>query len=220
MLDGLFAFVFRLSARREMNRELTGRMIFENLNRIFPELESVPHADTLSRVLEKMNVNEIECTHIELINKLIRNKKFKKLLISGCLPIALDGTQKLYRDGEVHDLRWLSRKVGNVGTGLNQQYVYVLEANIVFKNGLTIPLLTEYLKTNWNVLSNPEGKQDCELAAFERLAAKLKKYFSRLKIILFADALFATQSILEIIHKNNWEHVIQFSKNKLKNFSE
>lgn len=89
--------------------------------------------------------------------------------------------KKKYRDGELHNLRWLSRKVGNEGDGGNQQYVYILEANIVFKNGLTIPLLTEYLKTEWNVLINPEGKQDCELVAFNRLAAKLKKIFSSIE---------------------------------------
>jgi hypothetical protein len=220
MLYGLFAFIFRLSSRREINRELTGMVVFENLQRVFPELQSIPHADTLARLLERININDIERTHIELINQLIRNKKFKKLLISGCLPVAIDGTQKLYRDGELHDLRWLSRKVGNEEAGLNQQYIYVLEANIVFKNGLTIPLLSEYLKTDWNVFSNPEGKQDCELVAFERLAAKLKKYFPRLKFIVFSDALFATQSVLGVLYKYRWEYVIQFSKNKLKTFAE
>jgi hypothetical protein len=220
MLYGLFAFIFRLSSRREINREMSGIVVFENMKKIFPELESIPHADTLARLLEKINIKDIEKTHILLINKLIRNKKFKKLLISGCLPIAIDGTQKLYRDGELHDLRWLSRKVGNEEAGLNQQYIYVLEANIVFKTGLTIPLMSEYLKMDWDVFSNPEGKQDCELVAFERLAAKLKKYFPRLKFIVFADALFATQSVLGVLHQYRWEYVVQFSKNKLKTFAE
>ncbi|HEY4831997.1 MAG TPA: transposase family protein [Waddliaceae bacterium] len=220
MLYGLLAFIFRLSSRREINRELSGIIVFENLKRIFPKLESIPHADTLARLLEKINVNDIERTHIALINQLIRNKKFKKILISGCLPVAIDGTQKLYRDGELHDLHWLSRKVGSEEAGQMQQYVYALEANIVFKNGLTIPLLTEYLKTDWDVFSNPEGKQDCELVAFKRLTAKLKKYFPRLKIMMFADALFATQPVLEILNKYRWEYIIQFSKNKLKNFAE
>jgi DDE_Tnp_1-associated len=153
MLYGLFAFIFRLSSLREINRELSSAVIFENLQKLFPELESIPHADTLARVLEKINVRDIEKAHMKLINQLIRNKKFKKLLIAGCLPIAIDGTQKLYRDGELHDLHWLSRKVGDEGS--NQQYVYVLEANIVFKNGLTIPLLTEYLKTDWSLIDTP-----------------------------------------------------------------
>jgi DDE_Tnp_1-associated len=217
MLYGLFAFIFRLGSRREMNRELTGVVIFDNLKKLFPELTSIPHADTLARVLKKINVAEIERTHILLINKLIRGKKFKKLLLSGCLPVALDGTQKLYRDGELHDLRWLDRKVGSKES--KQQYVYILEANIVFRNGLTIPLLSEYLQTDWNVLNNPEEKQDCELVAFERLAIKLKRYFPRLKIIVFGDALFATQSVLERLHNNRWEYIIGFSKNKLKDFA-
>jgi len=74
-------------------------------------------------VLEKININEIEKTHMHLIYQLIRNKKFRKLLISDCLPVAIDGTQKLYRDGELHDLRWLSRKVGSKESALNQQYI-------------------------------------------------------------------------------------------------
>ena len=53
MLYGLFAFIFRLSSRREINRELTGIIVFENLQKIFPELESIPHADTLARILER-----------------------------------------------------------------------------------------------------------------------------------------------------------------------
>jgi hypothetical protein len=54
--------------------------------------------------------------------------------------------------------------------------------------------------------------------AFKRLATKLKKYFPRLRIMMFADALFATQPVLEILTQHRWEYVIQFSKNKLKPF--
>jgi len=219
LLYGLFAFIFQMSSRREMNRELSGAVIFENLQKLFPELESIPHADTLARVLEKMNVYEIERAHMRLIYELIRKKKFRKILISGCLPVALDGTQKLYRDGELHDLRWLSRKVGNEDSGLIQQYVYVLEANIIFQNGLTIPLLSEYLKTDWNILNTPEGKKECELVAFERLTKKLKRYFPRLKIMILSDALFVTQTILEKLSNYRWEHVLQFSRNKNTRFA-
>jgi DDE family transposase len=219
MLYGLFAFIFQLQSRRAINRELSGPMLFEHLKRIFPELESIPHADTVARLLSRINPDEIEKTHLALINQLIRNKKFRKLLIAGCLPVAIDGTQKLYRDGEFQDLRWLNRKVGRIGDQSTQQYVYVLEANIVFRNGLTISLLSEYLKTDCDVLTNPEGKQECELVAFERLSAKLKKYFPRLKIIMFADALFATQPVLEILEGYQWEYMIYFSRNKLTDFA-
>ena len=37
MLYGLFAFIFRLSSQREINRELSGAVIFENLRKLFPQ---------------------------------------------------------------------------------------------------------------------------------------------------------------------------------------
>lgn len=92
MIFGLLAFVFRLRSRREMNRELTGAAINTHLKKIFPELETIPHADTLARLLEITNPAEIESAHIALIKKLIINKKLKTLLINGCLPITIDGS--------------------------------------------------------------------------------------------------------------------------------
>ena len=106
MIFGLFAFIFRLQSRREMNRELTGPVIQSNLQKIFPDLDTIPHADTLARILKRINPLEIEKAHIELVNNLIKNKKFKKLLIHKCLPITIDGAQKLCRDGLLHDGRW------------------------------------------------------------------------------------------------------------------
>ena len=50
MIFGLLSFVFRLSSRREMNRVLTGAVIQQHLQKIFPELDSIPHADTLARL--------------------------------------------------------------------------------------------------------------------------------------------------------------------------
>ncbi len=219
MLFGLLAFVFRLSSRREMNRELTGAAINLQLQKIFPELDSIPHADTLSRLLEKINVNAIECAHIALIKQLIKSKKFKTLLIHKCLPITIDGCQKLFRNGLLHDSHWLQRMVGSKESKTEQQYVYTIEANITLKNGLSIPLLTEYLSMNNNQLINSQSKQDCELTAFERLAERLKKHFSRLKFIVFMDALYATQSVMGILHRYHWEYVIKFSKTKLKHFA-
>ena len=220
MMFGLFAFIFRLSSRREMNRELTGPVIFENLLNLFPELISIPHADTLARFLETVNPKDIEAIHIILIRDLINKKKFTNMLIYDCLPITIDGTQKLYRDGLLQDPQWCERVVGPPEAEKKQQYVYVLEANITLKNGLTIPLMTEYLYRETNQLINLEGKQDSETTAFERLAARLKEYFPRLKLMFFMDAMYATQSVMGLLHENNWQYIISLPKNKLKDFAE
>jgi len=220
MMFGLFAFIFRLSSRREMNRELTSPIIFEHLKKLFPEIETIPHADTLARALEKINPQRIEEIHINLIKELINKKKFKKLLIHDALPISIDGTQKLYRDGLFHDERWCERQVGNAEDEKVQQYIYVIEANITLRNGLNIPLISEYLYTHNNQLLNTEDKQDNETTAFERMAARLKKYFPRLKMIYFMDAMYATQGVMGILHSNHWEFIIRLPKNKLKELAE
>lgn len=214
MMFGLFAFIFKLHSRREMNRDLTSAVINENLRKIFPELDSIPHADTLARMLKRINPNRIEAIHVGLIQDLIRKKKFKNLLINGCLPVAVDGTQKLYRDGVLQDPRWCERMVGSGETKHKQQYVYVIEANITLKNGLTIPLMTEYLYRTNNQLEQPKGKQDNEITAFERLATRIKEYLPKQKIIFFMDAMYATFNIMDILKENKWEFIINLPKNK------
>ncbi len=101
-----------------------------------------------------------------------------------------------------------------------QQYVYVLEANITLKNGLSIPLMSEYLCREHNELMQAKGKQDSELMAFERLAERLKRYFPRQKILLTMDAMFATQSAMGILHANRWEYLIRLPKRKLTDFAQ
>lgn len=219
MMLGLFAFILRLNSRREMNAELTGPVIFEHLKSIFPEIDTIPHADTVARYLQHLNPHLIEALHIDLIKQLIKNKKFKHMLIEGCLPITIDGAQKLYRQGLLEDERWLERKVGKGDTQHKQQYVYVLEANITLKNGLTLPLMSEFLYRQHNELERDEGKQDCELTAFERLTERLKAYFPKLNIILFMDGLFANQTVLGIVHRNRWEAIVRLPKRKLTDFA-
>jgi hypothetical protein len=84
LLYGLLMFVFQFASRREVNRELTCAQFNANLRLLFPELETLPHADTLFRLLRDIDVDQIEQAHIELVGRLIRGKKFRRYLINGC----------------------------------------------------------------------------------------------------------------------------------------
>jgi len=75
-LYGTLVFVLHYSSRRQANSRITHPMIEKNLRELFPELESMPHADTLFRLLQRINVNDIEQAQIELVRQLIRKKKF------------------------------------------------------------------------------------------------------------------------------------------------
>ena len=149
LLYGILMFVYQMASRREANREMSLPQFWENLQLLFPELESLPHQDTLARLLERIEGKHIEESLVALVQQLIRNKKFSRYLIAHCYPVAIDGTGKLKRD-------WLwteqclerhvptHREDGTVGTQ-PQYYVYILEAKLTFANGMTLPLLSEFL---------------------------------------------------------------------------
>jgi hypothetical protein len=78
MLYGILAFAYHMTSQREANREMTLPMFRENLRLMFPELESLPHQDTLNRLLARIDVNKSEDALLELIERFIRSKKFHR----------------------------------------------------------------------------------------------------------------------------------------------
>jgi len=205
MIYGILTFVFQMASGREANRQISQPMFWENLRCCFPELETLPHHDTLKRLLSKIDINQIEQLHFDLVRDLIRKKKFRRYLINNCYPIAFDGTGKFNRDW-LWDEECLERNV-KTDEGTKMQYhVYVLEANLAFFDGMTIPLMSE-------ILSYTEGdpgndKQDCELKAFYRLAARLKAAFPALKIMVLLDGLYAKGPVVELCRNNKWQFMI------------
>ncbi len=213
LLYGLLMFVLQMSSRREANRIMTMPQFIENLKTMFPEIESLPHGDTVNRVLSQIKVEEIQKTQIELVRELIYRKKFNRYKIGRRYMIAVDGTQKFSRD-----IPWseeaLQRTKHTKEGKKKQYYVYVLEANLVFKNGLTIPLLCEILE--YTKGDTKENKQDCEINAFKRLATRLKKLFPRLPITVLLDGLYPNGPIMELCKKNNWEYMMVLKDDSLK----
>lgn len=212
MLYGIFSFVYQMGSSREANRKMTQPIMVENLKHLFPELESIPHSDTLKRVLSRIDVDEIEKTQVELVRGLIRKKKFGRYLIKGQYPIAIDGTQKMVRE-DLWCEECLERKVKSEEEK-KQYYVYVLEASLAFQNGMTIPLLSEFL--SYTAGDTETKKQDCELKAFKRIAARLKSEFKRLPIILLLDGLYPNGPIFNICRTNHWEFMIVLQNDSLR----
>lgn len=67
----------------------------------------------------------------------------------------------------------------------------VLEAKIYFGNNLVCTIASEPIENSDEYLSQSDDaiKQDCEQKAIYRLAAKFKKLYPRLPIIILADGL-------------------------------
>lgn len=215
MLYGLLTFVYQMASRREANKKMSMPVFLQNLQLMFPELESLPHHDTLNRLLSGIEVEAIEQAQVELIRRFIRGKKFERYLVAGCYPIAVDGTQKFTRN-RCWDEACLEREVGNKNdeNGTSQQYyVYVLEANLAFANGMTIPLASEFL--SYEKGDQEKNKQDCELRAFRRLAARIKECFPRLPILVLLDGLYANGPVVELCRHYHWQFMIVLQDDSL-----
>lgn len=215
LLYGILMFVFNMTSRREANSEMNSAIFFENIKMVFPEIKELPHADTLERLLENIEVDKIEDALTDLVRKMIRNKKFKNFLYEKGYAIAIDGTQKHVRDYRVAE-EWLKRKVNaKEGEKKDQYYVYVLEAVLVFKNGLRFPFMSEFL--DYEEYKTAEGKQDSETKAFKRLTERIKRAFPKLPITLLLDGLYPNGPVFEICKKYNWGFMIVLQDGNLKN---
>jgi hypothetical protein len=116
------------------------------------------------------------------------------------------GRETLVRNGQWQAEQWLERRRQRAEGEHVQQYVYVLEANLVFHNGVTLPLPSEFL--SYAEGDPDDHKQDCELKAFYRLTARLKAYFPRLPILLLLDGLYPNGPLMALCHHYGWQFMI------------
>ena len=183
-------------------------IFFENMKVMFPDFKTMPHADTLSRLLERINVEEIEESLLELFEQLIKKKKFKNYLINKSYVIAIDGTQKFVRTE-----KWSEEPlVRHVGKDKHEQYyVYVLEAVVILENGITLPLMSEFLN-NADYREGSSDKQDCERKAFYRFAQRIKQRFPKLKISVTMDGLYACGPVIRTCRDNGWDYMLVFKE--------
>ena len=59
---GMLMFVYQYGSRREVDRGMTTPMFMKNLQDLFPELDTLPHSDTLYRLLKAIDVESIHWT--------------------------------------------------------------------------------------------------------------------------------------------------------------
>jgi FtsZ-binding cell division protein ZapB len=210
MAYGILHFVFQIGSRRNANREMTRPIMEENLRAMFPDMDSMPHADTLARLLEKIEVDQIQECLMDLIRDLLRKKKFQKYMVNKRYLVAVDGSQKFTMDYRLEE-EALQRHVGGAD-GEIQYYAYVLESVLVLGNGITLPVATEVLENKDWIFG--ESKQDCESKAFYRLAPKLRKLFGK-NVTLLADGMYACGPVIKKCLQYNWGFMITLKEGSL-----
>ena len=209
MLLSLLLLALAMNSRNNYNSELRYTESLAVLNNLFGlKLESMPHGDTLAYLWKRLSTDDLEHLRQVMIVTLVRGKYLDKFRFRGTFFVAFDGVE-LYRWDKKHCDNCLYAKV-------NDKYQYfhrVLEAKIVCANGFAISIASEFIE---NSAGKEDDKQDCELKAFHRLAAKVKKLFGRLPLTLLADSLYPNGPVFKRCSDYNWNFIFVLQESVLK----
>jgi hypothetical protein len=206
---GILIFLCQTESRRAANRDIGGSRVSVLIEEFVPGFESIPHADTLWRLLGRLDANGLEDLYADLLADFIRSGKFRDIN-PGPFLVAADGTQKFSR-GHKWDSRALSKNADDPGK--ERYYAYMLESVLILPNGMVLPLLTETLENDGTLDAN--GKQDCESKAFKRLAARLAKLLGKGCVTIVLDGLYATGPIVSLCNSYGWEYMISLKNDCL-----
>jgi hypothetical protein len=200
LCTGVLLYVFRLGSRRQIQYQLRENGPSQAKMESWFDVAAVPHGDTLNYGYQRLQPAELQEVVCRMLAGLIRKKVLYRWRLFDNFMVAVDGTGVL-TFGERHCPGCLTQKMN---TGETLYYHPILEAKLITANGFAFSIMTEFIENR-----NPQAdKQDCELRAFYRLAARLKQRFPRLPICLLLDGLYAGGPTFQLCQDYNWRYLI------------
>ncbi|WP_059106226.1 transposase family protein [Shouchella shacheensis] len=211
-----------LKSMRMMTNEFNKDECIENLSTYLgiKDLEELPHYDTINNFLSRLKPEELENIRTYMIKELLKKRSFDSYRIGGKYwGMVIDGTG-LFTFQEKHCEHCLRRehKYKDKETGEEKTKTlymhHVLEAKLVVGD-MVLSVESEFIENE----SEDVKKQDCELNAFYRLAARLKGTFKRLPICIMADSLYACENVVNQCKDNHWTYIFRFKKDRIKSIA-
>lgn len=210
-MAGITMFMFKEGSRNAYNNERKDTRFRDNYNKLFGL--SLPHMDSVDDFFRELPEQELEKVKVNMVSHLIRKKVLESWKFRGHYIVAIDGTGMATFDHK-HCESCLSKTSKN---GVTTYFHNVLEAKLLTASGMSLSIATEWIS---NEGKKSYQKQDCEQAAFVRLAAKIKKYFPRLPIVMVADGLYPKVGFFNICRQNNWKYIVTLKDGSLKSLQE
>jgi len=201
-------YLFRLGARRRLRFELRSPQALRNLNHMArTRHRKMPHPDTVAYLMERMPTAGLRRLRLHMVRRMLRSRMLEESrLLDRYYLIAVDGTGFLsFR--RPHCERCLTKELSG---GQTLYYHPVLEAKLITPGGLALSAETEFLEN-----TDPEGPQDCELAAFQRLIPRLRGDFPRLPVCLLLDAQYLNQTVMDLCKRHSLQWITTFKEGSL-----
>ena len=214
----LIALCCGIQSMSGITQQLNRDEFIQNINTILKtELKTFPCDNTISDVLNVLDVSELESLQAKMIRKLIESKTLDKFrLFNGSFYIVIDGSGLFSRRKEGDGCIY---KIHNKGTEeeYTEYHYYVLEAKLVCGD-YVFSLATEFVE-NEN-MSSEKDKQDCELKAAHRLLAKIRKAFPKLPITIGGDALYANKVFMDACTGKKMDYIIRYKETVMSTLAE
>jgi hypothetical protein len=207
VVGSIAMFMFKFSSRNQFDNYRKERVFRKNYQRTFKL--RMPSGDAIEDLMRMLDTDEMEMLKTIIVKELIRRKVFHKFrFLSKKFFIAIDGTgTSSYQTDYCGECTSKTSKNGNTN-----YFHYVLEAKLVTHNDMAISIATEWVS---NKAGEDYNKQDCELKAFIRLAAKIKKQYPQVPLVILADGLYPNQTFFKVCQENHWDFIVTFKEGNL-----
>lgn len=206
---GICLYLFRLGSRRQLDFDLSAdSRAVDNLNRLAgTTMTTRPVHDTLDYFLGRSGSAGLSGLRKQMIFRLIRMKVLEQARIQGRYQVVIDGTGHLVFHKK-HCEHCLVQRHETTTVYLHQ----VLEAKLLGPAGLTLSMASAFIENEQSqrVRTEQQIKQDCELKAFDRLAASLKQDFPQTRLCVVGDNLFCCGRVLQVCKDNGWSYLLVF----------
>ncbi len=207
----LIALCCGIQSMKEIVTKLDKDDFISNINQILEtDLKEFPCEDTISNVINSIDILELDKLRTKLTKKLIEAKTLDKFRLSnGSFYVVIDGTGLFSTRIDLG--KNCIYKVHNKDT--EEEYTeyqyYVLEAKLVC-NDYVFSFATEFVENEY--MNNETQKQDCELKAAHRLLDKIRQNYPKLPITIGADALYVNKPFIDTCKKHKMDYLLRYKE--------
>lgn len=211
LCQGVSLFLFKLGSRNQMTNAARYSPFFkENFSRLFEGME-MAHPDTADNYYRSLKMEDLGRVRTEMVRSLIEKKRIDTF--RGHYLVSIDGVCISTHERDLNGQLLHTTSP----TGKRTYYHSMLEAKIVMPCGHAFSIGSEPIS---NEGKKDYEKQDCELNAFKRLCARIKKDFPRLPVCILADGLYANSPVMGICKENRWKYIITLKDGNLPSVQE
>jgi len=198
LMSGFACMFFKDPSLLQFQERLKDAERKTNLETLF-DVKNIPKSSQMREIIDQVDSKYFKVIYKNLYSRLQRGKHLKQYQLFDGI-----GTLTDYYYFPIDGTTFFSSDKLNCGQCLTQERKNggISYSHQVLLGGIAHPDMAQVIPFIPEEICNSDGasKQDCEMNAAKRYLKNLRKDFSRLKLVVGGDALFAKQPIIKQIN--------------------